>query len=1266
MTVFLRHLFHYGAYLLGAAVIVVCATALALRFVIMPDIDRYKPAIEAAATRAVGLPVKIAGIKADWWHLNPRFSLRGVTLNPPGRPAALTLGQVDATLSWLSLALLEPRLARLDLHQSHLEIRRDRQGAVFVAGIPVSGPGAPSPFPDWLLRQQTLTVSDGRLTWIDEARGAPPLVMTDVNLLVRNGFGRHRFGLTAQPPASAGRHLDLRGDFHGDSVHDPASWSGRLYLAARGASAAGLNTWSPWAQTAVRRSTGDLRLWMTLARGQLAGVVGDVRLADVAVSLADELPDMTFARISGRLGWHRQGQEQVYSVERLDFATTEGPAAEPATVKVTLRPSPDGHIEQAKVEAASLRLEALTAVSGAVPMPRLAHDWIARLNPRGFVEHLVFEWLGKSRFSLKTRFREGGINESGRLPGFSGLSGSIDTDQQAGQAILSGRNLRFLHDAVFRQPLIFARLESALRWRTEPGAGTRVDLERFELGNADLDGTAEGHLLLAPERAPVIDLRARLARGQGNAVWRYLPRVISDDAYAWLKAGLLGGVSNDTQLVLRGPLDRFPFDQGGGHFQVNIPIRDASLAYAPGWPIITGINGLLSFQGKGMHLSADTGDILGVKLSRVKGIIPDLHYSYFETLTIDGEARGTTRDFLAFVRQSPVHAHTGGFTETLSATGDASLRLRLRLPLRHIHDTQVVGQLGLLGNDLSLGGRLPDLTQVQGQLAFTETWLRGERIAARLHGQPILLGLASEPGGRVRASLQGTLSAQTLAPWLPAALAVRVTGSTPVRAVVGVKPDDLSFDIESDLHGLAIDLPVPLGKRAEQRIATRVQGSDSPDQPLQLSFSHGPQLQGRVARDASGQSRVAVALGGQAATLPKTPGLTVSGRLARLDLDAWRQVGESFGTSTGQAPLKVLEVQLAVDEFKAFRRTLRDLRLQARPKGPAWWLQLASPQLTGEVEYGPRAGQPGQRFQGRFETLAIPEEDAGTAPAGVGETDLGELPAEIALNARAFNYHGRELGELALNLNVEKTGLRVDTLRLANDDSQLQGGGWISASPLRETWLDLKLTAPNLGRLMKRLRTTEAIKGGELQMEGRLNWLGRPEDFALARLGGRLRLDIARGRFTQLDPGAGKLLGILSLQALPRRIALDFRDVFSEGFAFDEIKGDLHLDRGVAYLPALAINGPAAKIVMNGRIGLAQENQDLRLRIQPRLDEGVAVGAALLGGPAVGVGALVASKLLQDPIAKAASFEYLVTGSWDEPVVRKLPRTPLEPVQSGP
>ena len=154
------------------------------------------------------------------------------------------------------------------------------------------------------------------------------------------------------------------------------------------------------------------------------------------------------------------------------------------------------------------------------------------------------------------------------------------------------------------------------------------------------------------------------------------------------------------------------------------------------------------------------------------------------------------------------------------------------------------------------------------------------------------------------------------------------------------------------------------------------------------------------------------------------------------------------------------------------------------------------------------------------------------------------------------------------------------------------------------------------------------------------------------------------GRFSQLNPGAGRLIGILSLQALPRRIVLDFRDVFSEGFSFDSIEGDVHLARGVAYLPDLVIKGPSAVVHMKGKIDLGKEEQDLRITIQPRLDDSLAVAGALLGGPVVGVGTLVATKILQNPMGKAATFEYLIKGTWSDPLVSKLARPPTPAAES--
>lgn len=1263
MKSFLHHLYHYAVYLLGAVVIVISIVALTLRLVIMPDIDRYKGDIEAAASKAVGAEVRIGGIVADWWQLNPRFSLYGVTVAPPGQPVSLNLVKVDATLSWLSLVWLEPHLARLDFNRPSLEIRRDRTGRLFVAGIPVRDEGAPSPFPDWLLRQRTVTVSDGRLVWVDEQRGAPPLVLEQVNLVLHSLFDRHRIGLTALPPAHAASRLDVRADLRGTTIHKTDAWAGQIYLAATRASAAALTTWSPWSQSAVQRSTGDLRFWMDVGEGQVKGVVGDVAMRDVAVSLAADRPEMIFTHVSGRMGWQRRGLEQTYFVNKLRFATPEGGDAEPASVRVTVQPGASGKVETARVEADSLRLEALTALSGSLPLPRQAHDWIANLNPHGFIDRLQLEWLGKERFHLQARFREGGMNATANLPGFTGLSGEIDTDQDKGQARLSSQALRFIYDKVFRQPLDFSRFDTELNWTSAGKGGYRVKLARAELGNPDLDGEAAGELTWRPGQASVIDLTAHLSRGEGNAVWRYLPLTVGNDAYEWVKNSILSGTSPDTRLVLRGPLDRFPFDHGGGEFKVDVQMRNAVLAYAPDWPRITGINGLLTFKDKGMHIAVDNGDILGARLSKVKAIIPDLQYSREETLTVEGDASGATAAFLDFVRQSPVNEHTGRFTEAMRATGTTNLRLQIDMPLRHVADSRVAGRIGLTDNEIILGGKLPPLGQVNGNLVFTESWIRGSGLTALLYGQPVGIGLASETGGKVRANIRGALTAAALAPWLPTQLASRVRGSTQLQAEVTLRQREMSIDVRSDLAGLAIDLPAPLGKVANQSMPTSLSLRDNDRLPASLAVKYGALLSAAVLLGPQGPTHLGLTFGGEQASVPKEPGLVVLGNLHQLDLDAWRRLDFKPGAS---AALPIRDIGLSFNELKAFGRKLRDIHVQVRIERETWHVKLSGQDVMGEVEYGPRADQPGSRFAGRFAKLAIPEEDSSANGPPRGQADLGELPAEVDLSARSFSFRGHELGELTLSFRVEKNGLRIDTLKLINPDGRLESGGWLSASPLRTTELDLRLDAANLGLLMKRLGYMEAVKGGALTVAGKITWLGRPEDFSFAQLGGKLDVSLKNGRFTRLNPGAGRLLGILSLQALPRRIVLDFRDVFSEGFAFDQIKGAVYLERGVGYLPGLDINGPAAKVRMNGKIDLARETQELRLTIQPRLDEGVAVGAGLIGGPVAAVGAYVATKILKDPIAKAASFEYLVSGGWAEPEVTKLSKPPAGPPEAAP
>ncbi len=696
----LRRLYHYLAYIFGGAVIVVCIVALAFKFWVMPNISSYEGVLEDAASKAVGQPVDIGELAADWSGFNPRVILRNVRMTPPSG-APLMLPRVEAAFSWLSLPLLDLRLASLSLEQPRLAMRRDVGGVITVAGIPVNVPSTPSPFPDWLIKQPRIVIKDAQITWLDEKLDAPELRFVGVRVLLENSFGRHRFGGIAYPTAAAARRLEMRGDLKGRSAQDWPSWSGEVYARVDDARFESWGLWVPWAQESVRKGVGDLRFWLTLNKGNVLGVSGDVRLGNVAINIDKALPDLLFDSLTGHAGWVREQDVQSFYVDHLRFKTPGTALSEPAAMRVDLTPDGaaghggGGGFKRIAVSASNFRLEALTALTGALPLPKRGHDLIQSLNPRGLVEEGAGHWAGAGDYAIKLRIRAAGLNAYAQFPGIHGLTARIEASQDAGSAVVDGRGLRLVMPNVFRHDLDFSQLDAEADWKFD-AAGMKLNFAAERIVNADLDGSAQGHIEF-PKTGPTqtkpiyADITAHLSRGEANAVYRYLPLKVGDNTYDWLKQSLLSGKSDDVRLVLKGPLDRFPFDQGGGEFKVSIKMLDGVLDYAPGWPRIDGVNGMLVFHDKAMTLNADSGRILDARLGPVSVKIPDLHSGLAEMMYIDGQANGETRAFLDFIKRSPVHAHTDRFTEPFKAVGAGRLDLHLLIPLRNIDATTLNG-----------------------------------------------------------------------------------------------------------------------------------------------------------------------------------------------------------------------------------------------------------------------------------------------------------------------------------------------------------------------------------------------------------------------------------------------------------------------------------------------------------------------------------------------------------------------------------------------
>ncbi len=216
---------------------------LTLRYRILPDIERYHEQITAAASVAIGQPLTIGKIEADWDGLRPRLLLSDVRILDKQGKVALNLPRLENTVAWTSLPTAELRFQNLLIDSPDLLVRRDVQGHWYVAGIALAVQSAEEQdSADWLLHQSSVVIRNGRITWQDELRAAPTLVLEQVDLSIDNRHGRHRFAIRASAPDKLASRLDVRGNFVGDSFSDTSDWRGQLYTQLDYADVSGLET----------------------------------------------------------------------------------------------------------------------------------------------------------------------------------------------------------------------------------------------------------------------------------------------------------------------------------------------------------------------------------------------------------------------------------------------------------------------------------------------------------------------------------------------------------------------------------------------------------------------------------------------------------------------------------------------------------------------------------------------------------------------------------------------------------------------------------------------------------------------------------------------------------------------------------------------------------------------------------------------------------------------------------------------------------------
>lgn len=1258
--------------------------ALVLRYAVLPNVDNYRGDIQSALGRALQLPVTIQRIEADWQGWRPRLTLQGLEIRDRQQRQALSFNQVQAVLGWSSALLLEPHLYRLEIQAPQLAVRRDREGRLFVAGLEVKTQANEPGLAEWVLRQRQVVVKDAAITWTDEQRAAPPLDLTQLNFNLQNSGSRHRFGLTAQPPQKLASSLDLRGDLHGSDLSDPAAWSGQLYADL---DYADLAVWRTWIDYPVElpRGSGGVRLWLDLAKGQATGATADLSLRDLAVRLAPDLPMLDLARLQGRLQAKRLEDGFDLSTRALSLATAEGVHILPHDTRLRWQ------AKSGEFSTNVLDLGQLARVAELLPLPPEVRQGLARHKPEGRLKDFHLDWNGRQRpfehYQAKGQLESLAWVGEGAIPGAEGISGAIDGNEKGGRIDL------FVKDGAVDLPAVFAesrvpltQLDAQMSWKRN-GADYEVSIDKAAFRNGDAEGTAKGIYRSSGGSLGSIDLDARLVRGQASAVWRYMPKVTHADVITWLKASLISGRGENVSLKLKGPLDRFPFADGSGTFLIKGRIHDGVLAYAPGWPRIDGIAGELLFDKARMLITAQHATSMGAVLSGVSAELPNLD-SHDPVLAVNGKAKGETAGFLRFIEASPVGGFIDHATADMSTTGSGELDLKLGLTLNHINDTKIAGTYRFDGNRVIVDAGAPPLDDVRGKLDFSDKGVSARDLRARILGGPASADIKTQADGVIAVDARGEVTAAQLRvqPWLSwiAPIFDNVSGSTRWDGTVRIRKRSPEVRISSDLRGISSSLPEPFNKPATEARAFVVEhkqpdarvlpgvapkrGASVPSAGNRdlLDVSLARALRVQLLRNYEGGrssvERGLIAVGSTALGPLRLPdhGTLLSLSIPKLDLDLWRRLLDSgrsdkgsdkSGGKTESDSIGLNQIDLRADLAQAFGRNLHDLRVTGNLRNEHWLADVKSREVAGRFDW---LGTGKGKLTGRISQFSVPEGNPSSTPA-TPETGGEELPA-LDLTFDRFVLGGKDFGELRL-MAENRAGTWFANLNAQSEDASLSGEGhWrpaVTGSAGSETQFDFKLKARSIEHLLNRMGYPNTVRRGNASLEGKLAWNGPPQAFDYPTLSGSLKVSAKDGQFNKLEPGVGRLLGIVSLQSLPRRISLDFRDVFSEGFAFDSIEGQAQIAKGVLDTRDLEINGPAARVGMQGTVDLVHETQNLRVRVQPALGETVTTGI-LLANPAVGLAYWVGNKLFGRPLDQIFAFEYAVTGPWADPQVNKV------------
>lgn len=1257
---------------LAATVILLAALLVSATRLLTPYLNKHLPDVESWASLLLKTPVEMGKVYISWDVYQPQLIFDQVRfLDKKNHKPKIQIDQIKVDINILSTVMVhELIVSKIKFSGVHLSVHQVANGLWTVEGIngleitdKLTGSAVETnELLGWIFSIRSLVLKDVEIDF--HPKKGQTLFFILNKLVLHNADASHSLigegALNQDIPTKISLNLAWQG-----KVSDLAHLSAHAYVYLEGLSLPQWLDQQSFKNLQIKQGLGSLKIWADWKDNAWQKIQSRLQFYALTVKSTVTQKMLVIPRLSAHIGWRQDKEKQIIAGDQifLDLPNHLWPVT---SFVITLLPDKNGQLFPEMIETSYVDLSDVKDILASIGL--LADPLgkqIQSIDPQGEIKNLQLKntdaVMDLMHTSISMAFDSLSYHGWQKIPGMTNASGMFIWDGQKGTLTLNSLNTAVLANQMLNSSVYFDQMSGIIEFQ-QVNNNWVVAAKNLLLQNNDAKLFSNFNMTLPATGLPEVNLTANFEIKDMSHLIMYMPlKIMEADLVTWLRNAFMGGQLNSGKLTLQGNLADFPFDNGKGIIRIEGIADKMDFRFAPGWPALMQLDGKIGFAGHNMTIDVVSGNILDVPISSIHADINHFIDKEPQVLTLQSQMKSDLSKGLQFIHQSPLQKSIGKNIENMTLTGPMDLTLSMTVPLKNPSQAKIQGNIITTDADMQLPAWKLSLEKLQGSFQFTESDLLAKDVHGQFYGEDLLLNITTQhpknASSYIQATLQSQVSVPTVQKWLNIPISSLVDGKTAFTANIDLYSQaqatrSTQMDLQTDLKGITLNLPVPYGKKSDEVRNLQV-GITAEDKKILAKINYNKLVTAALTYETSQGAMHfiggEVSLGGDA-KWQKLPGILLSGDFKQLD---WEKLQNQFSGKSTIDTSSLRGINLNVSTFLIYGQQLDHARIQLNKHNDGWLVDINSEQIAGQLTVPTQ--HPKEMIEGRFQRLYLKTNQVKRA----FNIDINKIPP-LTLTAESVRINDMNLGSVGLHIQPIQGAINIDELRIQSSLVNMHASGeWHTKIHGNESHLSGSISTDHLSELLDAWGVginSLICNKGNANFE--LTWSDVPFNPAIAGMSGKVSLSLGQGKVIHLSEennakmDLGRLLNLFSLSSLPRELSSNSVSASSQkGYDFDYIKGDFSLHDGNASTNNTRIDGPLAGIQISGRIGLAAKDVDIKLDVTPYVTSTIPTVVAIASlNPVAVIATWAADKMLGGTVSKVATHHYVVRGPWSNPV----------------